>query len=113
MPPGSVGLAEAYLSEQFYLDTCRYLPKHDDSKIPNQFADTRTKKERQNVHVLPLKMAWFPMNVFISSNVNFLSTGGAHHFAKNAELPIWTHFFSPGFFSTPRQAFKVFIRQHA
>ena len=31
----------AYLSEQFYLDTCRYFPKHDGSKISNQFADTR------------------------------------------------------------------------
>ena len=34
------------------------------------------------------------MNVFISIDENFLSTVGAHHFAKNAELPIWTLFFS-------------------
>ena len=47
------------------------------------------------MHVLPLKgfLDEFPMNVFISIDENFLSTGGVHHFAKNAELPIWTHFF--------------------
>ena len=45
-------------------------------------------------------LAQFPMNVFISSDENFLSTGGAHHLAKNAELPIpeFGHYFSPGLF---------------
>ena len=63
------------------------------------------------MHVLPLNgfLDEFPMNVFISIDENFLSTGGVHHFAKNAELPIWTHFFSPGLLSMPGRAFKVFI----
>ena len=92
-PPCSVGLAEAYLSEQFHPDTCRYFPKHDGSKICNQFADTK------NVLVLPLSdMVFWLSFLWICSILSMkifcrLEVYNVHHFAKNAELPIRTHFF--------------------